>query len=61
MAKEKTKQKWARFTDQQLELIDAAAAMENRTRASYIANATMTYTREKYEVEGDVPAAEEEE
>jgi uncharacterized protein (DUF1778 family) len=62
--KSDTKQIWARFTPEQLEIIDAAAAEENRTRASYIANAVMTYTNDKFEVDGAVTeaiAAEEEE
>lgn len=54
MAKEpKNKQIWARFTDEQLTLIDAAADAEGRTRASYIANAVMQYTNDKFEVAGD--------
>lgn len=54
MAKDaKNKQIWARFNEEQLALIDAAAEAEGRTRASFIANAVLTYAREKYEVEGE--------
>ncbi len=53
----KNKQIWARFSEEQLEVIDAAADAEGRTRASYIANAVMTYTNDKFEVDGAVTAA----
>lgn len=52
----KKHQRWARFNDEELGDIQAAAKADGRSLASYIRHATLEYTRDNFNLGGDEEA-----